>query len=189
MDADPRVGLRADPDAVRAILAHLDELDAGQNRKRRYARRSYRTERPLDLVCTRREGTKRYDAAARNLSVRGASLVVGAFVYPDTEARISLIKLSGESVTLSGKILWCRHVGRHIHELGVEFFDRIELDEYVTGSCEPDSSEVRRAPGDILVAVERAGMQLAQLARDQRSLDEVRRAASRIVTMIESEAA
>ncbi len=71
---------------------------------------------------------------SRNLSVGGMGFIHLSFLYPDTPCHVALQTRHGESVALSGKVTWCRHLSGKSHEIGLRFDQLIQIDEFI----EPD---------------------------------------------------
>ncbi len=55
------------------------------------------------------------------MSAGGMSLLHGGFVYNGVKIVVHMERLSREMENLEGKVVRCRHLGKHIHELGVQF--------------------------------------------------------------------
>lgn len=68
---------------------------------------------------------------SRNLSIGGMGFIHLSFLYPDTACHVALQTRHGDSVALSGKITWCRHLGGKSHEIGFRFDQIIEINEFV----------------------------------------------------------
>lgn len=68
---------------------------------------------------------------SRNLSVGGMGFIHLSFLYPDTACHIALQTRHGESVALSGRVSWCRHVSGKSHEIGFRFDQMIQIDEFI----------------------------------------------------------
>ncbi|MEC9373008.1 MAG: Hpt domain-containing protein, partial [Planctomycetota bacterium] len=87
------------------------------------------------LVCT------------RNLSSGGAAFLHGGFVHIGSEAHLTLMKRSGGFMTVIGTVVSCRLVRGRVHEVGVSFYEKIDLDDVI------DSAE-QRAVSDFVVSTE-----------------------------------
>lgn len=68
---------------------------------------------------------------SRNLSVGGMGFIHLSFLYPDTPCHVAIQTRHGESVALSGRVSWCRHVAGKSHEIGLRFNQIIQIDEFI----------------------------------------------------------
>lgn len=70
--------------------------------------------------------------ALRSLSAGGVSLLHGGFVYEGARVQVHIPRLEGATDTLEGTAVRCRHIGKHVHEIGVRFDCRIEPRDYLS---------------------------------------------------------
>ncbi len=82
------------------------------------------------LLENEHKGRRTYALAPRNLSRLGTSLLHGKFVYGGTNCVVGLRALDGQIVPARGKVIWCRLITGRVHELGVQFDDPIEVEEF-----------------------------------------------------------
>lgn len=80
-------------------------------------------------------GVGRFLVCARNLSTGGISFLHGGFLHKGTQCRLVLTKRDGHGTVVMGEVTSCRHVSRTLHEIGVRFFHKIEINDF----CSPDS--------------------------------------------------
>lgn len=184
----PVVRLRVAVERLSMAMDHLDRAESCfVSAQRRHQRIGFRTSHPLPLILQRPEGPVIFEAAPRNLSPRGAALLVGGFVHPNTGCTFQLRGPGGEE-QVSGAVRWCRHVSQMIHEVGVEFNDRVDIGRW---AADPEISarrgEIRGTEFQRFVAQEAA--RLARLAEDQRALSEIRETFDRIRRAMEREEA
>ncbi len=186
-----RVPLRVEQAQLGLVMDRLDSVEAARDvaAKRRYTRYAFRTRTPITMQCQRADGSVCYEVAPRNLSSRGLSVLFGAFIYPQTPCQLSLPKAAGGVLQVQGTLLWCRHVSRTVHEGGIEFEDRIDVGEILELAAEPDRSEITGSSDDLHRVVAAHAERLALLARDQRSLKELREAFDHIRRAIDREGA
>jgi CheY-like chemotaxis protein len=59
--------------------------------------------------------------APRTLSGGGMSMLHGGFVHQGSEVRVLLPNRDGDPCEVRGEVVRCRHIGKHVHELGVKF--------------------------------------------------------------------
>lgn len=124
----------------------LDTLDAGRRSEKSSVRRehdrlAYRASEIAVLLVQPGGSIGRFLVTARNLSAGGMAFVHGGFVHPGVECRVVLMTRSGERKLVLGKVRSCRHIGRHLHEIGVQFFAAIDPSEFVDPTCAKSSSD------------------------------------------------
>ena len=88
-------------------------------------------------------GRRTYTLAPRNISREGISLLHGKFVYGGTACVVGLQALDGQVVPVHGKVIWCRLVAGRVHELGVQFDESIDVEEFVV----EEGTKARRHEG------------------------------------------
>lgn len=130
-------------DRVR-ILEALDER-AGfspiseQNRVQR--RFVYRADDVLLKVYGDGMDARRFSVCGRNISSGGMAFLHGGFLHSGTRMQVCLVRLDGKVSKVSGRVVRCRHVAGRIHEVGMIFDSKIEVDAY----ADPEKA-VRRGP-------------------------------------------
>ncbi|MFM9958559.1 MAG: hypothetical protein ACKVZJ_10815 [Phycisphaerales bacterium] len=132
----------SEADRVR-LLDKLDMADAarGKNPRRAAARLEYRV-RDIPLSVNHPAGgVGRYIVLGRNLSAGGISLLHSGYLHTGTECRMALTLPRGGAKTLIGKVVFCRLAAGTIHEIGVQFSDKIDLSEFA-------SPELKRTSDD-----------------------------------------
>jgi DNA-binding response OmpR family regulator len=105
-------------------------------------------------------GEARFLVSTRNLSAGGISFLHAGFVHARTLTRILLPTLSDDVVSVPGRVAFCRHVDRTVHEVGVQFDDRIDPMRFIA-RCERSiagdlgvSLELPQLHGDVLCLVD-----------------------------------
>jgi len=121
--------LRIPQAARKKILESLD-LSASQRPKdsrRKHDRFEYRVaDVPLTIV----QGLVsdlRFMVQARNLSTGGMSFLHGGFLHQGADCRLLLKSASGMEKLILGKVVSCRYIMRNIHEVSVQFSERIDI--------------------------------------------------------------
>lgn len=121
-----------------AALAKLHELldsaekNTAPSTKRRW-RRWVIKNRHAEATIHHPGGTSvRCIVAPRTISAGGMSLLHGGFVYTGAKIVVHLERLTHEIEHLQGKVVRCRHLGKHVHELGVQFDRQIEPRDYIS---------------------------------------------------------
>jgi len=133
--------------AQRAELLRILDLKANQHKldhesKRRQDRFAYRADEVPITITHPSGGVGRFLVSTRNLSGGGLSFLHGGFLHQGTSCRISLTRLDGREVVILGKVASCRHLAQRVHEIGVAFYEKIEIAEY----CDP--TETPASPAD-----------------------------------------
>ncbi len=130
----------------------LDKLDTAEQKnpkgpRRDAARLEYRVRDIPFSVNHPGGGVGRYIVLARNLSTGGISLLHAGYLYCGTECRLALTMPRGGAKTMIGKVVFCRLVAGQIHEIGVQFMEKIDLAEFAAPSQKrlSDDPEVRAA--------------------------------------------
>ncbi len=105
--------------------------------RRRSPRAPYKdVSRLCVLLENEQKGKRTYALIPRNLSRLGISLLHGKFVYGGTNCVVGLQAADGQVVPVRGKVIWCRLVTGRVHELGVQFEDPIDVEDFVEGASD-----------------------------------------------------
>lgn len=72
-----------------------------------------------------------YRMLTRNLNSHGIGFILGRYVYVNTVCAIELPTLDNERITVTGKVVHCRHLSGVIHELGIAFDRPIEVENFI----------------------------------------------------------
>lgn len=67
----------------------------------------------------------------RNISSTGIGFMHGQFIHPGTEVEIIFVTQKREGVIVNGKVMRAQLIDGHVHNLGVQFDEPIDLDEIV----------------------------------------------------------
>lgn len=131
------------------LLDKLDMADQqrGKSPRRATARLEYRV-RDIPLSVNHAAGGfGRYIVQGRNLSSGGISLLHAGYLHNGTECRMALTLPRGGAKTLMGKVVFCRLAGGAMHEIGVQFSEKIDLDEFASPDLKRmnDDPEARAA--------------------------------------------
>jgi len=122
---------------LRAIEARAKDA-VGQER-RKSPRVPYRaTPRVAVIIESEEIGKRTFALIPRNISRTGMSLLHGKFVYDGTPCVAGLKALDGQLVPVRGKVMWCRLIAGRIHEIGIQFEEPIDLDDFVPAGEEPE---------------------------------------------------
>lgn len=114
------------------LLDKLERVEhrTGTNPKRASARMEYRV-RDIPLSVNHPGGgVGRYIVLGRNLSSGGISLIHAGYIHNGTECRMALTLPSGGAKTLIGKVVFCRLACGQMHEVGVQFTEKIDVEQF-----------------------------------------------------------
>jgi hypothetical protein len=116
--------LRLDDGELREVLQWVES--AGGEGKGRHYRRSERVPLTirralLQVERTDRPGVAAFIVAPIDLSDTGIGFLHGSFLYPGTRCAVSLKAEDGTLLTAAGKIVRCRMITGHVHDVGVRF--------------------------------------------------------------------
>lgn len=109
---------------------------------RKQDRFEYRAEGVPVTITHPSGGVARFLVSTRNLSCGGVSFIHGGFLHIGTHCRVALRRLDGRETVVLGKVASCRHIAQRIHEVGVSFYEKIDVSEY----CDPEAEPVSSAP-------------------------------------------
>jgi CheY-like chemotaxis protein len=166
-----------------ALLTRLDStpVSAAARERRSQERVPYRRASRLLVQMHHPGGTEQsFLVSARNLSCGGIAFLHGSFVYDGTTCILALITTDHHLLQVEGRVVRCRHVTRHLHDIGVKFDGSIDLDQFVAAAAPtgviPASRPVPRLGGKALCLVDRPadqqviGFYLGQLGMEARVL-------------------
>lgn len=148
---------RAELDAIYKMLEQPQA--AGAAPRRNSARLEYHDESlPIDIVQPG-GGQTHVLVACRNLSRNGLGFLHSSYLHVGTQVVVHLTNAANMPVRLRGSIVRCRHVTRHIHDVGVKFSTPLNVRDFVhldslsqTFSCENvDPSKLK---GTLLIVAE-----------------------------------
>lgn len=131
------------------LLDKLDMADQqrGKSPRRAAARLEYRVRNIPLSVNHPAGGVGRYIVLGRNLSCGGISLLHSGYLHNGTDCRMALTLPRGGAKTLIGTVVFCRLAAGSIHEIGVRFTEKIDVNEFAP--LDPrrmnDDPEVRAA--------------------------------------------
>jgi hypothetical protein len=183
--------IRMHPEAIRALGQLLDYRDAMDSQEQSgFARRREQwitmeppRESVLELV-GEVGSSKSYLVYTRNISARGVAIYHGVFVAPGKRCLLTLPLLDGEVVQLPGVIRRCRLVGGRVHELGVQFDRRIDVDSFVAAKDDPTAKKPELSPRHAAVIecakrIAEACSEGSEMKKIEALIDEAREAATK----------
>lgn len=119
------------PTELTDVLDRLDASGANASTRRQTRRLPYR-HWPVPVVLFQPQGTRSAIAVvSRNLSRGGMSFLHGAYVHTELPVLVLLKNQSGVDVQITGRVTRCRHVERHLHEVGVRFNDPVNVHDFL----------------------------------------------------------
>ncbi|MDX2115883.1 MAG: hypothetical protein SFZ24_09750 [Planctomycetota bacterium] len=121
----------------RELLKSLDRsAGAARERSRRVHDRFEYHEASVPLTVQHSSGAEiNLSVHARSLSVGGIGFLHGGYLHPGTQVRVLLRTRQGIDKLVLGRVACCRHVARNIHEIGVQFHDKIDVADF----CQPNA--------------------------------------------------
>lgn len=138
-NAGPRNSIGLGRHALRELFELMDAREGGDGGAgpadagasgRQFARHAYRLEAaPVELMRDDGSSTS-VRMAVRNLSAKGIALLHSGFLHEGSEVRVTLPHVNKTLVPVRGIVRRCRHVRGIIHELGIEFYQEIDLRDY-----------------------------------------------------------
>lgn len=143
-----------------ALFESLDREQAGKGSQRRVSARIAFHEMPLDIEIVQPGGGRTsVRVASRNLSRSGLGFLHSSYLHVGTPIIIALDHSRTGPTNVRGTVVRCRHVTRHIHEVGVKFESTINLRDYVqldtlsqSFSCE--NVDPAQLKGSVLIVAE-----------------------------------
>ncbi|MEM7229452.1 MAG: PilZ domain-containing protein [Planctomycetota bacterium] len=141
-----------------AIVDTLDRQTLGdQDARRRETRfRFAGCEIRLDIFNDKNQPTK-FLVHGRNISASGLSVLHGGFVYPGSKCRLQIPMQDERICVVDGVIVNCRHVAQRLHEISINFIDKLELDRFdVTPVATADAMPDQTASSDDSVIADSA---------------------------------
>lgn len=121
----------------------------------------------------------------RNISAGGLSFLHGSFIYNGTHCRVTLKTVDGEKVLASGIVRRCRCVHGRVHEVGLQFTNPIEVENFVVGIRKPVSAAESTNDHDYIATdVVELAQQLQELALDQVPRDQLYRKLAELVALL-----
>lgn len=120
---------------LREVLQWVESVGGeGKGRHHRRSERVRLTIRRALLQVERadRPGIAAFIVAPIDLSDTGIGFLHGSFLYPGTRCAVSLKADDGTLLTAAGKVVRCRMVKGHVHDVGVRFELRQRIGSFVT---------------------------------------------------------
>lgn len=84
----------------------------------------------IRLVCETRRSDNRpvkHMVKCFDVSSTGIGFLHGAYVHPDTAVVLTMLSHQDAGFRMRGRIVRCRHLTRHVHEVGVKFDAPIDI--------------------------------------------------------------
>lgn len=117
---------------LNAVFDQLDGGGADNNLRRQSARLSFRQESIGVEIVQPGGGQTQMHCACRNLSRTGLGLLHSSYIHVGTTVVLTLIHHDGSEVRVRGKVMRCRHVTRHVHDVGVRFNEPINIRDFMS---------------------------------------------------------
>jgi CheY-like chemotaxis protein len=124
----PSIRLR--DEEIDVLLDALDE--AGSQDSRRAGKRYPYRIRGL-IVYVQHPGAQQavgYRVPTRNIGAQGLSFLHGGFLHGGTRCRVQLMTTYGTWTNVDSRVIHCRHLSGHVHEVGVAFDRFVDPSQY-----------------------------------------------------------
>lgn len=119
------------PSEINDLLDRLDGTQSTSSTRRQARRLAYR-HWPIPVVLFQHQGTRSaITVISRNLSRGGMSFIHGSYVHTDLPVVVVLKNQSGIDVQITGRVVRCRHLERHLHEVGVRFNAPVNVHDFL----------------------------------------------------------
>lgn len=146
MSDDVYRSVRMSPWEVDSLLRQMDTSarrdGADGSPRRAHARIEFRVNDVLIAVKhPGQSSVSKYLVTTRNLSAGGMSFMYGGFLHTGTLCSIVLTDVKGEAVKLLGVVRSCRHVAKSLHEIGVQFTQKVDPSRFVRGEARMTSND------------------------------------------------
>lgn len=116
---------------LESVLDALDtDAPGAANAKRQSARMAFRAT-GIQLEIAQPGGQTRITVACRNLSRDGLGFLHSSYLHVNTPVMVTLPHRTLGSVKVEGTLVRCRHVKRHIHDIGVRFKSQLNLRDFL----------------------------------------------------------
>lgn len=128
--------LQLSPYQWRSLSKKLDQLSPDFCDKRRYERISYRKLAQIVVAIKPPEGEwAKFIVRSHNLSRGGIGFLHGCYLHPGCQCRIILKNSQGQAVCINGVVKRCEFLEAKAHDIGVEFDQEININDYVSGEA------------------------------------------------------
>ncbi len=116
-----------------AILNHLDASSGtGANHRRQSARLEFRHDSVGVDIVQPGGGQTHINVACRNLSRTGLGFLHSAYIHVGTSVVLTLAHQNKAVVKVPARVVRCRHVTRHVHDVGVRFNEPINIRDFLS---------------------------------------------------------
>ncbi len=93
----------------------------------------------------KRQPAIEYVVRGRNVGAGGAAFLHGSFIYPQTPCDLVVRVDDGQRRSIAGRVVRCRHVADHIHEIGVSFNQPLKRNDPLTQDSRAETSQSKDA--------------------------------------------
>lgn len=127
--------LRVSHKQLAQLYSVLDKMGGegkGEARRQR-VRHTFRegTRLMLSIDATNAVPERRFRVASNDISETGVSILNGTFIHPGSQCMVVLQQTDGTLSEIRGRVVRCRHVMNHVHEIGVQFDEPIDIHLYL----------------------------------------------------------
>lgn len=153
-DGDRRNSIGLHGNQLRTLLDQLDGSVRGQTRQ--FMRWPFRRE-CVSVQIIHADGSRTVvDMVTRNISAGGISLLHSSYLHVGTRLIVGVPGISVGLAQLKGVVRACRHVQGRVHEVGIEFEQRINLADFlpcdlIDGGHTLDAVDPKQLTGRVLI--------------------------------------
>ncbi len=116
---------------VNRLLDRLDCTSWDGEERRAHVRVPYRRDGVAMRVVHRMSDQSKVLVQTRNLSCGGICVLHRGFIHEKSRCVISLPRKEGEPTLVTGTVVSCRYLVKLIHEVGVRFDEKIEIEDFL----------------------------------------------------------
>ncbi len=121
------------------LIVELDNRtslsDRNNGKERAHKRVQYRKQVKLVIDVEHPGGSvARFAVRSRNISTGGMGLLHGGFIYANSFCSTMLPRLDGQWVRIPSRVAWAKPVKGTIHEVGLQFEEKINIADFVDKS-------------------------------------------------------
>lgn len=121
------------------LLKTLDRASAGRkDSRRKNDRYEYQVHSLPATILLEGGGESKVLMHGRNISTGGLALLHGGYLHNGTQVRVLLKTQQTVDKLVLGRVVACRHIAKNIHEISLQFYDKIDVSDF----CGPGAKVV-----------------------------------------------
>ncbi len=125
--------LRLGPRELKQLLESLDALPRKAPAKSRRSTQRWGLTGRRCVLTVQNEGdeVRHFAARARNLSSGGLAVLHGGYLHVGSGCIVTMSDLTGKTHQMQARVARCRHLQRHLHDLGLAFSEKINPRDFI----------------------------------------------------------